>query len=261
MIGVASPSFCFNGFSDMARKISEHFRMWEVLVELEHTIDVIEPEVDDVVNTYDLRVQVHAPMSDVNIGSVYERMRLSAVDDILRTAEFCRKHDISVLTVHPGFYQGIAFLDKPKVLSQTRRSLVEIGNAAAEHSVSIAVENMPKGINATCTTAAELLGVVEGTGLGICFDMGHANTAGEVDAMLSHIDRFANVHLHNNDGSWDQHCAIDQGTADVSKVVPAILGGGFKGNMIIESTDLEGALESKRVLRALLEDAPAPHTL
>ena len=261
MIGIASPSFCFVEFSDMARKISEHFRLWEVLVELEHSIDMIEPEIDDVAGSYDLRFQVHAPMSDVNIGSVYERMRLSAVDDILRTVEFCRKHDISVLTMHPGFYQGIAFLDKPKVLSQTRRSLIEIGDASAEHSVSIAVENMPKGINATCTTAAELLSVVEGTGLGICFDMGHANTAGEVDAMLAHVDLFTNVHLHNNDGSWDQHCTIDQGTAEVSEVVASVLKGGFRGSMVIESTDLEGGLESRRVLSALLEDAPTPQAL
>lgn len=261
MIGIASPSFCFAGFSDTARRIAEHFRLWEVLVEIEHSIDIIEQEVDDVASSYDIQLQVHAPMSDVNIGSVYERMRLSAVDDILRTVEFCRKHDIRVLTIHPGFYQGIAFLDKPKVLTQTRRSLLEIGEASSEHSVAIAVENMPKGINATCTTAAELLSVVVGTGLGICFDMGHANTAGEVDHMLAHAELFTNVHLHNNDGSWDQHDKIDQGTADVGKVVSSIVAGGYEGNMVIEATDLEDGKVSRNVLSALLEDATAPHAL
>ena len=40
MIGIASPSFCFVGFTDAAKRISEHFRLWEVLVEIEHTIDL-----------------------------------------------------------------------------------------------------------------------------------------------------------------------------------------------------------------------------
>jgi sugar phosphate isomerase/epimerase len=261
MIGVASPSFCFIDFSEMARRISGRFRLWEVLLELEHSIEKIEEKVDDVTGSNDIRLQIHAPMSDVNIGSVYERMRLSAVDDILRTADFCRRHDIRVMTVHPGFYQGIAFLDKPRVLSQTRRSLEEIGAAAGEHSVSVAVENMPKGINATCTTADELLSVVEGTGLGICFDMGHANTAGQIEALLGRVDLFTNVHLHNNDGSWDQHNSIDQGSADVCEVVTAILGGGFRGNMIIEATDMQAAEASRPVLQVLLEDTTAPQAL
>lgn len=261
MIGIASPSFCFADFNETAERVSQHFRLWEVLVEMEHALEDIEGLVDEAASSFDVRFQVHAPMSDLNIGSVYERMRLAAVDDILRTAEFCRRHDITVLTIHPGLIQGIAFLDRSRVLAQTRKSLEVIGAASDEHSIAIAVENMPMGINATCTTAAELLGVVEGTGLGICFDMGHANTAGQMDALLEHVDKFENVHLHNNDGSWDHHSIIDQGTADISAVVSKITSGGFRGNMIIESSDLEAGLASRRVLHALLEHAATPQAL
>jgi sugar phosphate isomerase/epimerase len=81
--------------------------------------------------------------------------------------------------------------------------------------------------------------------------MGHANTAGQMDEMLKLVDRFKNVHLHNNDGQWDQHNRVDDGSADVSKVV-SVLKRSYRGNIIIESTDLESGERSKRVLEALL---------
>ncbi len=261
MIGIASPSLSFSPFRDAIEAVSNHFRLWEVLVEVNHTVEAIGPMVDDACQSYNVRLQVHAPMSDVNIGSVYERMRLAAVDDIERTAEFCRRHDIRMLTIHPGFYQGIAFFDRSRVIAQTRRSVTEIVKIGEEQSVTIALENMPKGINASCVTASELFEVVHGTGLGICFDMGHANTASQVDAFLDRVDLFRNVHLHNNDGSCDQHAIVDDGTADLPRVISSLARSGYEGNMIIEATDLEAGLKSNRVLEGLLEDPTAPQTL
>lgn len=253
MIGIASPSFSFQDFSRVLEEISRQFQLWEVLVEVEHAIEKVEPVMAEVADSYDVRFQVHGPMSDVNIGSVYERMRLAAVEDIVRTAEFCRRRDIQVLTIHPAFVTGIAFLDRPSVVSQMKRSLKEISGAAAESSVTIALENMPKGINATCTIAKELLEVIEGTELGVCFDMGHANTAEQVDALLEHVDMFRNVHLHNNDGSWDQHDRVDHGSADLHKIIASMDRAGYNGNLIIESADLDSGVSSKRVLDNLLE--------
>jgi sugar phosphate isomerase/epimerase len=198
-----------------------------------------------------MRFQVHAPLSDVNIGSVHEPMRIAAVDEIKQTLVMCRQLQIPLVTVHPGFVQGIAFLNRRNALERTKQSIREIASFAMDQSVSIAVENLPANINATCTQATELLEVVEGTDLGICFDMGHANTAGQLDEMLALVDRFRNVHLHNNEGDWDQHNKVDDGSADLGKVV-SILKRSYKGNIIIEATDLDSGLESKRILETML---------
>jgi sugar phosphate isomerase/epimerase len=192
-------------------------------------------------------------MSDVNIGSIYEPMRAVAVREIAGAIDACREIGIPLVTVHPGFVTGIAFLAKGKVVDQTKRSLAELAPVAANNSVDLVVENMPVGINATCTTAEELLEVIGETELGVCFDMGHANTAGQVDSLLKHVKRFRNVHLHNNDGTWDQHNAIDDGTADFAAVVRTIEGSGYRGNYIIESTDMLSAVGSKDRLTRLLE--------
>ena len=251
-IGVASPSFCFTSFSEMIDAVAQRFEMWEVLVEGKHSLHTCFDEISDATRSYDIELQVHAPMTDVNIGSMYEPMRRASVAEVQKTVEACGKLGVALVTIHPGFVQGIAFLRKSVIGEQTKRSLVELERIAEDNGVTLAVENMPDGINATCTTAKELLQVVDGTSLGLCFDMGHANTAGQVDEMLRHVHMFRNVHLHNNDGSWDQHDIIDRGSADLVKVMSALKSGGYPGNHVIEARDLDSAVESKAVLQRLL---------
>jgi sugar phosphate isomerase/epimerase len=155
------------------------------------------------------------------------------------------------VTVHPGFVQGIAFLDKRKAVEKTKESVKALSEFSKKHSVEIVVENLPANMNATCSTASELLEVLEGADVRMCFDMGHANTAVQVDEFLELVGRFGNVHLHNNQGQWDQHNKIDDGSADIHKVV-SVLRRSYRGNIIIEATDLETGEESKSTLERLL---------
>jgi len=251
MIGISSPTFCMTPFLDMLESISKCFELWEILSEGENRLELIKGDVRYGRDSLGMRFQVHAPLSDVNIGSVHEPMRIAAVNEIKQTIMMCRQLEIPLVTIHPGFVQGIAFLNKAKALEKTKVSVKEIATYASGQSVTVVVENLPANINATCTHADELLEAIEGSGLGICFDMGHANTAGQMDEMLRLVDRFKNVHLHNNDGQWDQHNRVDDGSADLSKVV-SVLKKSYTGNIIIESTDLESGEQSKRVLEALL---------
>lgn len=251
MIGVASPAFCQTPFMNMLESISEHFGLWEILSEGEHRLETIQDGVAYGRDSLGMCFQVHAPMSDVNLGSVYEPMRVAAINEVKQTITMCHRMEIPLVTVHPGFVNGIAFLDRSRALEMTKRSVAEVASFAREQSVTVAVENLPSNINATCTHLKDLLYVVEGTGLGICFDMGHANTAGQLDDFLREVGRFRNVHLHNNEGQWDQHNVIDEGSADVRKVV-SVLKGSYKGNIVIESTDLESGVESRNRLERLL---------
>jgi len=231
--------------------ISRHFRLWEVLPEGEDRFEVIHEELKRGKESFDMRFQVHAPLSDVNIGSVHEPMRNAAMAEIKNTISWCRKLDLSLMTLHPGFIQGIAFLERSKAVERTRCSVLELEKCARVNSVSLALENMPANINATCTTPEELLTVLEGTELGICFDVGHANTSRNIDSFLPLAERFTNVHIHNNAGQWDEHNVIDDGSADVARVV-SVLKTSYRGNIVIESRDLETGVMSKGKLEALL---------
>jgi len=235
----------------MAERIAEHFELWEVLSEGEDRLEFIGADLKRARADLGLSFQAHAPLSDVNIGSVHEPMRIAALNEIKQTIVLCGQLEIELMTFHPGFVNGVAFLDRRMTLEATRRSVIEIVEFAEAHSVVAALENLPANINASCSKASELTEVADGTGVSLCFDMGHANTAGELDDMLALSSRFRNVHLHNNEGQWDQHSRIDDGTADLGRVINA-LRDSYDGNYVIESLDLPQGIESKMVLDRML---------
>ncbi|MEM0343441.1 MAG: sugar phosphate isomerase/epimerase family protein [Thermoplasmata archaeon] len=236
----------------MLEEIAKEFELWEVLSEGEDRLELIGDGVKYGMESLGMRFQVHAPLSDVNIGSVHEPMRIAAVNEIKQTIAMCHRLGIPLVTVHPGFVQGIAFLNRAQAFEKTKQSVREIAAFARELSVEVVVENLPANINGTCTRASELLELVEFAGLRICFDMGHANTAGEVDEFLRLVNRFGNVHVHNNEGQWDQHNRVDVGSADLEKVI-SVLRRSYRGNIIIESTDLESGVESRKIIEHLLQ--------
>ena len=75
-----------------------------------------------------------------------------------------------------------------------------------------------------------LLEVAEGIGhpdFGLCLDIGHAHCYSEhpvtewADALKGHI---RHVHVHDNDGSWDHHRPLGEGTIPYETLLPMIAG-------------------------------------
>lgn len=251
MIGVACVAFCQMPFEKTLEEVSREFRLWEILSEGTDQLELVQDGILHGRDSYNMRYQVHAPLSDVNIGSVFEPMRSAALSEIEKTISLCHKLEIPLITVHPGFVNGIAFLDRRTALEKTRQSVQALVAISKKYSVEMVVENLPANMNATCSTASELLEVLDGIDVRICFDMGHANTAGQLDDFLKLVDRFGNVHLHNNHGQWDQHNVIDDGSADLGRVIAA-LKRAYSGNIIIEATDLSSGVASRAILEKLL---------
>jgi len=251
MIGISSPSFSFVDFDEMLEEIRKEFELWEIVAELEHALPAIEEQVLYAVESYGLKFQIHAPIADLNIGSPSERMRKHSVDEILMLFDTCERLSIPMITIHPG--AAVAYGDevKSRVREATRESLKVIDRKVDGMNLKVAIENMPPGSWSICYDIAELLSITEGTGIGICFDTGHAHVAGSVGGFLHERERISNVHLHNNDGKSDMHLALDKGTMDLRSVVGA-LARKYGGNYIIEARDLREGIESKKLLESWL---------
>lgn len=91
--------------------------------------------------------------------------------------------------------------------------------------------------------------------LGFCFDSGHANLAGDTDWLIEHaFGRLAALHLHDNDGSGDQHRLPGDGTVDWPKVRAAIRATGYAKvvnlELVMRDTDDEGAFLAEAWRRA-----------
>lgn len=247
MIGISSPSFSFQDFDEMLEKIRKEFELWEVVAELDHDLPAIEESVLYAMESYGLKFQVHAPIADLNIGSPSDRLRKHSVDELLMLIDICDRIGIKVVTIHPG--AAVAYGDdvKGRVREATKGSLKLIDRHIDGMSLKVAIENMPPGSWSICYDMAELASITEGTRIDICFDTGHAHAAGTTASFLLDRERIANVHLHNNDGSSDQHMPLDKGTMDLKGIVGA-LSRKYKGNYIIEARDLPEGIGSKKVL-------------
>ena len=100
--------------------------------------------------------------------------------------------------------------------------------------------------------ALELQQVISDTDLSVCFDVGHANTTGQIDEMIETFgDRIVNVHIHDNNGERDQHLTIGDGNIDYVDVFSKL--SSYQGNFVIEARDLESAIESQDRIAEMLE--------
>jgi sugar phosphate isomerase/epimerase len=98
-----------------------------------------------------------------------------------------------------------------------------------------------------CRTPDELFGMADAVGrenMGTTFDAGHANTTKNIPAYLKHKARITHMHIHDNQGSADQHLEIGKGTIDWEYLLRELKG--FEGVMVIEGRSIEegkGSLE------------------
>lgn len=100
--------------------------------------------------------------------------------------------------------------------------------------------------------AAPLAEVVRGVGrpdFGICLDVGHAHCYSDLslDAWLDALGGVvSHVHLHDNDGSHDQHRGLGRGTIDWDHVIARLSTENPAATWTVECANAKEALESWR---------------
>lgn len=70
--------------------------------------------------------------------------------------------------------------------------------------------------------------------LGFCYDSGHALLAGQADLLARYADRLIATHLHDNDGTADQHRLPGQGLCDWPTILAALDRPDYPGTVNLE---------------------------
>jgi len=250
MIAVSSPAFSVLPFPEILERIARDFEAWEVVGEGRHALPAIEREFRELAPSYDLEYSAHSPMSDINIGSLNQRMREAALQELIAGLGAAGRMGMDVYTVHPGFMTPLGFVAPDKVKETVRSSLRRLEAVSNELGVRIALENMPRSPFSMATTPAALAELMEDLDIGICFDIGHAHTSGLVDEFLALKDRFINVHVHDNRGETDEHLPVGKGTVDFPRLLRGLEG--YRGRYVIEARGLEDAVAGQQALRRML---------
>ncbi len=96
-----------------------------------------------------------------------------------------------------------------------------------------------------------ILETVNRENVGFIFDVGHANTNGNVERFLELKDKVIHAHIHDNHGQRDEHLPVGNGTVPWNKVAKAFEG--YQGRMVTESRSLEEGQRSLKRFKKLMK--------
>lgn len=169
---------------------------------------------------------IHTPFLGVNHlwsescdGDAYESILASCIRD-------CSVYGIPTAVVH------ISQSDAPPPpnrlgLDRIKR-LVEI---AERKNVNIALENLRR-----LEHLEYVLSDIQSPRLGFCYDSGHENCyAKGADLLAQYGFRLMALHLHDNDGSSDQHLVPGEGAIDWTAVGRKLKEVGYEGAIALEA--------------------------
>ena len=251
MIGMSCTHFSNSPLSDWVDPVSETFRHWEIFSEIHHSVINREAEIEDLVSAAGISCSVHAPICDLNVASFSDRLRDASVAETCAVIASSAEIGAKTVTVHPGLASMSVHGTAERAAERAKRSMRVFEMMQREYGVPVAIENMPDVPIFLGISAAALADIVDGTDLGICFDIGHANTSGQIDAMIDTFgDRIVNIHIHDNNGQRDEHLTIGDGNIDFPKVLSRL--SRYGGNFIIEAKSLESARASQSRLEKML---------
>ncbi|MDR1690989.1 MAG: sugar phosphate isomerase/epimerase [Candidatus Methanoplasma sp.] len=251
MIGVSCTQFSIEDPERIMDMVSKDFGLWEIFSEAENSVTKFSSRFNEIKDSYSMRYSIHAPICDMNIAAVNDRIREASVEEMVQTMVHANRMGIETVTIHPGIYSMVLHDIKDRSIMLAKDSLKKIDRCSKEYGVIPALENMPSFAVMMGQTPGEILELIEGTDLKICFDIGHANTMGMIDACAEAFEgRIANIHIHDNVGKNDAHMTIGDGNIDFENVLSKLKR--YKGNYIIESRSIGSAIESKRRLEEIM---------
>ncbi len=178
--------------------------------------DVPTPEeVSTLAERFDVSVTYHAPFRDWNVGSFNEASRRASVAQVKETLEDAHAANAGAVVVHGGSVpHRYPEWVRERAHENALASLEECAAHARRVGVPLCLENQPASETKRryTTTPEELRETVGAVDVdpeffGVTLDVGHAKVNGyhwsEFVDQLG--DRIRVCHLHENDGTADQH--------------------------------------------------------
>jgi len=196
---------------------------------------------NEIKSTKNLRYTVHAPFADTNIASFNQPLRKLVMKQLERSLSNAYLLESLVWVIHPGMHSGLTAIHPNEDAKINLASLKYLAKKADDTGVKITVENMPDPFPWLFKKASDFKEFYSELGsedIGIAFDAGHANTVGQIDDFLKYSkDKIIHVHASDNDGSFDDHLQIGQGTINWRKIVDKLAEAKFKGFVMVETIE------------------------
>ena len=173
-------------------------------------MNIMKKENIEVVDSYNLKYTLHCPLTDLNLSSFREKIRLVSLDFVKDILQIANKVDSSILVLHPGYC--VFKDDYSMALESLIKTLKELNRIQEEYSTKITIENMPS--YSMFMFREPTMEILENLGdIGITFDIGHAFLNRNIESFLDKevVKKIGHVHIHDNNGDLDEHLCIGKG--------------------------------------------------
>lgn len=161
---------------------------------------------------------LHAPFNELFPCAIDRKARTLAADRYRQAIAFARQYGAAKVIIHGGYnpwiYYPVWYVDQSIVF--WKEFLKE------DPGVEIVLENVLE------TQPQWLLDIVKGVGderLKLCLDIGHVNAYSKI-SLMEWLETWApylgHFHIHNNDGTQDQHNPLHQGTIPMKALLRRI---------------------------------------
>jgi len=197
-----------------------------------------------------ISLNLHA-LQFLPISSLIPEISEAAFKFAKREIVLANKIGVKRITIHSGHKEmprrEIAVAKNFKILIKNLKEIVEFGK---KYRIKIGLENSPANSTGVCVEAEDLLNVVNSVKeLGVVFDIGHANTTNlkPVNYFKKVKDFIINIHIHDNDGTADQHALIGKGNINFREFLQECKNSHYYGPFILEIFPKEMALKGKEI--------------
>ncbi|RJS92635.1 sugar phosphate isomerase/epimerase [Candidatus Bathyarchaeota archaeon] len=185
----------------------------------------------------------HAPIDGVDLSAQNVDIKNRSIDLLVKTLEYCRAIDCPILVVHPNHSDSIS-LGREVMKKNSIENLRIVVKKAEDLGVKIAIENMinvgGERFGSRISDLKEIIMNIGSPYLGICFDSGHANlqaASSDIsirDEIIDAGEYLWTLHIHDNDGSRDQHLPPGDGNIDWGLVIRTLREANYKGVFMME---------------------------
>lgn len=180
--------------------------------------------------------------------SAREYERLAGVELVKNRLQMAAQLGSDVIIMHLGSVPADP-ADRSTFWNQLWKSLDELEPWARQHRVRIALEN------GEFAAIREVFARYGPDYVGLCYDSGHGNLSGDgLEEAEALRDRLISIHLHDNDGTGDQHNLLFCGTVDWRRLAGILARSAYRKAVSMEVTMPNSGFEDEALfLKRALE--------
>lgn len=164
---------------------------------------------------YGQNVIFHAPFNELFPCAIDPKARELAAFRYRQAIGLAKGYGAAKVVIHGGYHPWIYFPEW-----YVEQSILFWKDFLKEdHGIQIVLENV---LEPEMDWMVEIVNCVNSPNLRLCLDVGHVNAYSKhccldwLEACAPYINHF---HIHNNDGSWDTHSSLDQGSIPMKELL------------------------------------------